>query len=221
MFKGKHPAPWFSFPFERRAWEPFFDNPPPGDDRKDPPAKTFTQAELDAIVQRRLGEQKESLKGDADFLKDITDKVKNDLTAAAAADKKRKEGEFESLTGDILAMKDGVIPEDSPLGIAIKTLHGRNASYETSFRSQVDKRLESMGSDIKDLMPEGMSPDKQLEWLDKAEAKFKSSPAGAQGQPGSRVPSNGHKDPVPLGDKTPTVDDVVKEMRGLSIYRSR
>lgn len=83
---------------------------------------------------------------------------------AAALEQKEKQGEFEELyrkaDGELATYKEKAT-----------TVEARAAQLETVINGLVEAELATIGEDLVDLIPDGMTPEAKLEWISKAKAK--------------------------------------------------
>lgn len=204
-----------------------------GEGEHEPKPVTFKdQASLDAVIEGEKAKAKRQAQEDPEFLKTVEAAARAKVSAELDAANKLAEGKNGELLQDVLSVKDGAIPDDSNLGKVIKTLYGRNKAFEETFKTVIDADLQKLPEAVRDLMPEGLDPDKQIAWIQKAlkvqaasptgptGPSGASGPTGTTGPTGARRPGNSHRDPKP-GDSEVTVDEIAKEMEGLGLYRRR
>src|SRR5262245_7322983 len=179
------------FPFAAGGEESTTTTPPP----PSPKPVTFeSQEKLDQIIEREKAKAAEAAQRDPAFLQELREQVKADLAADLARTKKQEQGEFAQMLEDVLGLKPGAIPDTSALGQAMTGLHGRNKELLAACTSIVAAGKAGVSDEMAALMPEDLTPDKQVAWLEKAlkvAAKEKKEPPKK---------TNGHEDPKPKGD---------------------
>lgn len=153
------------------------DEPPTGDDpgknTGDGGGRTFSQAELDAIVKDRLDRQQ------AKF-----DSAKQKESEKAEADRLEKEKEFEELANKRKSKVDSLELEKATISEERDSLQGQVDGYEKAIVEQVTALMEKVPDHIKPLL-EKLPPLEQWTWLQengvtasKATASVPSTPSG-------------------------------------------
>lgn len=114
------------------------------------------------IPKSRFDEINGKYKEMADRLAAIETEKQAQEAASLEAERKRQEeqGKFEELYREA----------ESKLSESTK-YQSRAEQLESLITAMVDQKIESIGKDFADLIPEGMTPESKLEWINKAEAK--------------------------------------------------
>ena len=142
-----------------------------GSDQK--PEKTFTQAELDAIVKERL-----------DRAKSTSEKAQAEAAKKAADEAAAKNGEWQKLA----EARAAEIAEASKKLGELESATARLAEYEATIKLQADAAKKDLPAHILSLL-DALPPVKQLEWLAKNASVLGQRPT--QTIPGTPPPASG------------------------------
>jgi hypothetical protein len=137
------------------------------------PEKTFTQAELDAIVKERL-----------DRAKSASEKAQAEAAKKAADDAAAKNGEWQKLA-ETRAAEIAIV--SAKLG-ELETAKTQLAEYEAAIKLQADTAKKDLPAHILSLL-DALPPVKQLEWLAKNASVLGQRPT--QTIPGTPPPASG------------------------------
>ena len=123
-------------------------------------------------------------------MKEELDRIKSEQTEAEKnrqkqeKDDAKKRGEFENLYNDSQAELETVQSEKNAANERVEALEG-------VINGLLESKLEGIDEDYHDLIPEGMTPEQKLAWVNNAEqkgifgGKQKSEPLGKQTNPAS------------------------------------
>jgi chromosome segregation ATPase len=142
-----------------------------GSDQK--PEKTFTQAELDAIIKERLAREKTA-----------SEKAQAEAAKKAADDAAAKNGEWQKLA----EARAAEIAEASKKLGELESATARLAEYEATIKLQADAAKKDLPAHILSLL-DALPPVKQLEWLAKNASVLGQRPT--QTIPGTPPPASG------------------------------
>lgn len=142
-----------------------------GSDQK--PEKTFTQAELDAIIKERLAREKTA-----------SEKAQAEAAKKAADDAAAKNGEWQKLAETRAAE---IAEANKKLG-ELETAKTQLAEYEAAIKLQADAAKKDLPAHILSLL-DALPPVKQLEWLAKNASVLGQRPT--QTIPGTPPPASG------------------------------
>lgn len=142
-----------------------------GSDQK--PEKTFTQAELDAIIKERLAREKTA-----------SEKAQAEAAKKAADDAAAQNGEWQKLAETRAAE---IAEANKKLG-ELETAKTQLAEYEAAIKLQADTAKKDLPAHILSLL-DALPPVKQLEWLAKNASVLGQRPT--QTIPGTPPPASG------------------------------
>ena len=137
------------------------------------PEKTFTQAELDAIIKDRLAREKAT-----------SEKAQAEAAKKAAEEAAAKNGEWQKLAETRAAE---IAEANSKLG-EFESAKARLAEYEAAIKLQADAAKKDLPAHILSLL-NALPPVKQLEWLAKNASVLGQRPT--QTIPGTPPPASG------------------------------
>lgn len=198
-------------------------DPDPDDDKKKP--VTFdSQDDLDKVIQKRLNSAKKSWEKEVgeQLRSELAEEIRKEIEAETKRKTAAEQGQYQKLHEQVINALPGAIPDDSPLGQVIKRLKSDHDSLNESVDALIEEQLKALPEDIQELLPEGLSSADQLKWIAKAVARenSKGDQEGTKKKPADKAkPGHGVKNPRPRGSGGTTVDEIVKDMRGISVYR--
>lgn len=155
------------------------DSGPEGNRADSGKAITITQEDLDKMIASRLERGKQSWsKSERDK---IRQEMEEEIRGQVAADLNRKteeeRGEWQKLYQAILSGDTNLIPKDSKLFEQLESSQKSVRKYEKLLAEELDRELEEMPEEFRDLIPDIFTVAEKLAWLRKAK---KNLPAKTQ-----------------------------------------
>lgn len=213
------------FPLELRMRGGEGDVPDPDEDKSKKPITFESQADLDKIINKRLASAERSweTKRGQELRSELAEEIKQQLAADAKRKTAADQGEYQKLHEQVINALPGAIPDDSPLGQVIKRLKTGHDDLADAVDGLIEEQTKALPEEMQDLVPEDLDPAATLKWITKALAKENGKDKDGnpidKKKPLDKKPGHGIRNPKPRGSGGTTVDEIVKDMRGISSYR--
>lgn len=140
---------------------------------------TMSQEDLDKMIASRLERGKQSwAKSERDRLKqELEDELRSQMAAEMSRKTEEERGEWQKLYQSILAGDTNLIPKESKLYEQLETSQKSVKKYEKLLSEELERELEDLPDDFRDLIPDVFTVAEKLAWLRKAK---KNLPAKTQ-----------------------------------------
>lgn len=131
---------------------------------------TLSQEELDKMIAGRLERGKQSwAKSERERLKqELEEELRGQMSAEMTRKAEEERGEWQKLYHAILAGDTNIIPKDSKLFEQLESSQKSVRKYEKLLAEELDRELEELPEDFRDLIPDVFSTAEKLAWIRKA-----------------------------------------------------
>jgi uncharacterized coiled-coil DUF342 family protein len=137
--------------------------------------ETDTETKVDSQVKDETGvedkvETKEETKKDIMIPKERFDEVNGKYKELSAQVKAMEEAK-EAMEAQLAEMKQASEQTNTSISETTEKLEGQVKQYETLLNEMVSTKLQAIPEDMQELIPEGLSTEQKLSWINKAESK--------------------------------------------------